>query len=65
GPFPGGALIHHSDRGVQYLSLKYTERLTDAGVKPSVGSVGDSDDNALAEAEARYHETLKETTMAA
>lgn len=49
GPFPGGALIHHSDRGVQYLSLKYTERLTDAGVKPSVGSVGDSYDNALAE----------------
>ena len=115
GPFPGGALIHHSDRGVQYLSLTYTERLADAGVKPSVGSVGDSYDNALAEtinglyktevinprgpwpgveavefatlqwvdwfntrrllgpignippaeAEARYYDTLRETTMAA
>jgi transposase InsO family protein len=42
-------LIHHSDRGVQYLSLKYTDRLADAGLQPSVGSVGDSYDNALAE----------------
>jgi transposase InsO family protein len=42
-------LIHHSDRGVQYLSIRYTERLADAGVEPSVGSVGDSYDNALAE----------------
>ena len=44
-----GGLIHHSDRGVQYVSIKYTERLADAGVEPSVGSVGDSYDNALAE----------------
>ena len=44
-----GALIHHSDRGSQYVSIKYTERLADAGVEPSVGSVGDSYDNALAE----------------
>ena len=108
-------MIHHSDRGVQVLSLKYTERLTGADVNPSVGSVGDSTDGALAEtvnglykaeainprgpwpgvkavefatlqwvdrfnhrrlldlieyspsaeAEARYHETLRETTMAA
>jgi putative transposase len=44
-----GGLIHHSDRGSQYLSIKYTERLADAGIEPSVGSVGDSYDNALAE----------------
>lgn len=42
-------LIHHSDRGVQYLSIVYSERLEKAGVAPSVGSVGDSYDNALAE----------------
>ena len=42
-------LIHHSDRGVQYLAFRYTERLRDAGIEPSVGSVGDSYDNALAE----------------
>jgi len=42
-------LVHHSDRGVQYLSIRYTERLAEAGIKPSVGSVGDSYDNALAE----------------
>jgi putative transposase len=42
-------LIHHSDRGVQYVSIKYTERLAEAGIEPSVGSVGDSYDNALAE----------------
>jgi len=42
-------LVHHSDRGVQYLSIRYTERLAAAGVEPSVGSVGDSYDNALAE----------------
>lgn len=45
----GGGLVHHSDRGVQYVSLKYTERLAEAGLVPSVGSVGDSYDNALAE----------------
>jgi len=42
-------LIHHSDRGSQYLSIRYTERLEEAGIDPSVGSVGDSYDNALAE----------------
>jgi transposase InsO family protein len=42
-------LIHHSDRGGQYLSIRYTERLAEAGVEPSVGSRGDSYDNALAE----------------
>ena len=42
-------LIHHSDRGVQYLAIRYTERLAEAGVGPSVGSRGDSYDNALAE----------------
>lgn len=45
----GGDLIHHSDRGVQYVSIRYSERLADAGIEPSVGSVGDSYDNALAE----------------
>jgi transposase InsO family protein len=42
-------LIHHSDRGTQYLSIRYTERLAAAGIEPSVGSTGDSYDNALAE----------------
>jgi len=42
-------LVHHSDRGVQYLSIRYTERLAEAGIEPSVGSVGDAYDNALAE----------------
>src|SRR5205823_15108961 len=42
-------LVHHSDRGVQYLAIRYTERLAEAGVVPSVGSRGDSYDNALAE----------------
>lgn len=46
---PTGGLIHHSDRGVQYVSIRYTERLADAGIEASVGSVGDSYDNALAE----------------
>jgi putative transposase len=45
---PAG-LVHHSDRGVQYLDMRYTERLADAGIAPSVGSKGDSYDNALAE----------------
>ena len=48
GPSRGG-LVHHSDRGVQYVSINYTERLAEAGIEPSVGSVGDSYDNALAE----------------
>ena len=47
-PLDGG-LVHHSDRGVQYVSIKYSERLAAAGIEPSVGSVGDSYDNALAE----------------
>ena len=42
-------LVHHSDRGTQYLSMRYTDRLTEAGIEPSVGSRGDSYDNALAE----------------
>ena len=44
-----GPLVHHSDRGVQYLSIRYTDRLAEAGIERSVGSVGDSYDNALAE----------------
>ena len=48
-PIGGDGLVHHSDRGVQYVSIKYTERLAEAGIEPSVGSVGDSYDNALAE----------------
>jgi putative transposase len=44
-----GGLIHHSDRGGQYLAIRYTERLLEAGIEPSVGGVGDSYDNALAE----------------
>ncbi|HET9868520.1 MAG TPA: IS3 family transposase [Nitrospira sp.] len=47
GPLDG--LVHHSDRGSQYTSIRYTERLVEAGAAPSVGSVGDSYDNALAE----------------
>jgi transposase InsO family protein len=43
-PAKGSGLIHHSDRGSQYVAIRYTERLTDAGVVPSVGSVGDSYD---------------------
>ena len=46
----GEELVHHSDRGVQYVSIRYTERLAEAGIEPSVGSVGDSYDNALASA---------------
>ena len=44
-----GTLVHHSDRGVQYLAIRYTERLAEAGIEGSVGSRGDSYDNALAE----------------
>jgi len=46
---PSARLIHHSDAGSQYLSIAHTERLAQAGIDPSVGSVGDSYDNALAE----------------
>jgi transposase InsO family protein len=48
-PEGGGRLTHHSDRGSQYVSIRYTERLAEAGIEPSVGSKGDSYDNALAE----------------
>jgi putative transposase len=48
-PGPEDALIHHSDRGSQYVSIRYSERLSEAGIEPSVGSKGDSYDNALAE----------------
>jgi len=48
-PMHRGGLVHHSDRGSQYVSIRYTERLAEAGIEPSVGSVGDSYDNALAE----------------
>ena len=48
GPTTRG-LVHHSDQGTQYLSMRYTDRLADAGIAPSVGSRGDSYDNALAE----------------
>ena len=48
-PKRDNSLIHHSDRGSQYVSIRYTERLAEAGIEPSVGSRGGSYDNALAE----------------
>lgn len=48
-PINQAGLVHHSDRGSQYVSIRYTERLAEVGIEPSVGSVGDSYDNALAE----------------
>lgn len=48
-PAHRGGLVHHIDRGSQYLSIRYTERVAEAGIEPSVGSVGDSYDNSLAE----------------
>ena len=48
-PAHNAGLVHHSDRGSQYVSIRYTERLAEHGIEPSVGSVGDSYDNALAE----------------
>ena len=48
-PAKGAGLVHQRDRGSRYLSIKYTERLAEAGIEPSVGSVGDSCDKALAE----------------
>lgn len=48
-PVHRGGLVHHSDRELQYVCIKYTERLAEAGIEPSVGGVGDSYDNALAE----------------
>ena len=47
-PGEDGGLIHHSDRGSQYVSIRYTERLAEAGMEPSVGSAGDAYDNAMA-----------------
>ncbi len=54
---PNGPLIHHSDRGSQYLAIRYTERLAAAGIEASVGSRGDSYDNALAESVIRLFKT--------
>lgn len=48
-PAKRAGLVHHSGRGSRYLSIRYTERLAEAGIEPSVGSVGDSYDNALVE----------------
>ena len=48
-PERSGTLVHHSDRGSQYVSIRYTERLAEAGIEPSGGRRGDRDDNALAE----------------
>jgi transposase InsO family protein len=48
-PDDEGGLVHHSARGSQYVSIRYSERLAEAGIEPSVGSTGDSYDNALAE----------------
>jgi transposase InsO family protein len=48
-PWRHGGLTHHSDRGSQYVSIRYSQRLAEAGIEPSVGSSGDSYDNALAE----------------
>jgi transposase InsO family protein len=48
-PWRRGGLTHHSDRGSQYVSIRYSERLAEAGIEPSVGSTGDSYDNAMAE----------------
>ncbi len=48
-PVSQEGLVHYSDRGVQYVSIRYSERLAEAGIEPSVGNVGDSYDNALAE----------------
>ena len=59
-PAKGSGLVHHSDRGVQYLSIKYSGRLAEAGIDPSVGSVGDSYDNALAEI---YDEIVRDHRM--
>ncbi|MGL4325477.1 MAG: integrase core domain-containing protein, partial [Beijerinckiaceae bacterium] len=48
-PHHHNGLVHHSDRGSQYVSIRYSERLAEAGIEPSVGSIGDTYDNALAE----------------
>ena len=53
-------LIHHSDRGSQYLSICYTERLAETGINASVGTTGDSYDNALAETISGFYKTTSE-----
>jgi transposase InsO family protein len=59
----GGDLVHHSDRGVQYLAIRYTDRLLEAGIDSSVGSRGDAYDNALAESiNALYKAEVRSTT---
>ncbi|NMW91710.1 DDE-type integrase/transposase/recombinase [Mobiluncus mulieris] len=50
-------LIHHTDHGCQYVSIKYSQRLTDAGIRSSTGTIGDSYDNALAETVNGLHKT--------
>jgi putative transposase len=50
-------LVHHSDRGTQYLSMRYTDNLANAGIAPSVGSQGDAFDNALAESVIALYKT--------
>lgn len=65
-PSADDGLIHHSDRGVQYLAMNYTQRLAEANLVPSVGSVGDSYDNALAETiNGLYNAAIKTLDMAA
>jgi len=63
----GGAqptgLVHHSDQGTQYLSMRYTDRLTEAEIAPSVGSRGDAYDNALAESVIGLFEAVEFATL--
>jgi putative transposase len=62
-PVQGGGLVHHSDRGVQYVSIRYTERLAEAGIEPSVGSVGDSYDCENVSAARRPDPSLRMTSL--
>ncbi|MBG6073580.1 transposase InsO family protein [Polaromonas sp. CG_9.7] len=57
-PERAGALIHHNDRGSKYVSIRYSERLAEAGIVPSMGSKGDSHDNALAETSNGLNKTV-------
>ena len=61
---PTQPLVHHSYRGVQYLSIRYTERLAEAGIEPSVGRVGNSYDNALAETIIGLYKTVGHSPIA-
>jgi transposase InsO family protein len=56
-PLHRGGLVHHSGRGRQYVSIKYTERLLEAGIEPSVGSIGAGGENALAETINGFYKT--------